>query len=43
MAVDLVGRASDSGNNSTSAATDVTGAVVSPEDVKRIEDSLKNL
>ncbi len=42
MAVDLVGSAPEEGNNAT-AATDITGADVSPEDVKRIEDSLKKL
>ncbi len=43
MAVDLVGSEPDRGNGSTSAATDITGTEVSPEDVKRVEDSLKNL
>lgn len=43
MAVDLVGSAPDEGNNATADTTDITGAQVSPEDVKRIEDSLKKL
>ncbi len=42
MAVDYVGVAPEPGSNAT-AATDITGADVSPEDVKRIEDSLKKL
>jgi len=42
MAVELVGSAPDeAGNNS--AATDITGAGIAPEDVRRIEESLKKL
>jgi hypothetical protein len=42
MAVELVGSApEEAGNNS--AATDITGAGIAPEDVKRIEESLKKL
>lgn len=42
MAVELVGSAPEEGSNAT-AATDVTGAGVTPEDVRRIEDSLRKL
>lgn len=42
MAVDLVGSAPADGNN-TSATTDVTGANISPEQVKQVEDTLKKL
>lgn len=42
MAVELVGGPPGEGSN-ISAATDMTGAEVSPEDVRRIEDSLKKL
>lgn len=42
MAVEWVGPENDDGN-ATASATDVTGAQVSPEDVKRIEDGLKKL
>jgi hypothetical protein len=41
MAVELVGSAPEKSDNAT--ATDITGAKISPEDVKRIEDSLKRL
>jgi hypothetical protein len=42
VAVELVGSAPEVGNNAT-PATDISGATVSPEDVKRIEESLKKL
>ena len=42
MAVEWVGPAADDSGNTT-VTTDATGAEVSPEDVKRIEDGLKKL
>lgn len=42
MAVELVGSAPEKNDNAT-IATDITGAKISPEDAKRIEDSLKKL
>lgn len=42
MAVEWVGPEPQDGNFAT-VATDATGAQISPDDVKRIEDGLKNL
>ncbi len=41
MAVEWVGPEPQGGNSAT-VATDATGAQISPDDVKRIEDGLKN-
>ncbi len=42
MAIDYVGVAPEPGND-TSATKDVTGADVSPEQARQVEDALKNL
>jgi hypothetical protein len=42
MAVGLVGSASKDGSKAN-VATDISGAEASPEDVKRIEESLEKL
>lgn len=42
MAVEIVGSPPDE-ENTTAATTDVTGAEISPEDVKRVEETLKRL
>ncbi len=42
MAVDYVGVAPEPGND-TSANTDVTGAEMSPEQVRQVQEALKNL
>jgi hypothetical protein len=42
MAVDLVGGEPKDGGDAA-IATDITGAQASPEDVKRIEESLEKL
>lgn len=43
MAVDFAGRSGDAGDGNASSISDGTGASVSPEDVRRIEDGLKRL
>ena len=42
FAVDFVGSPTEDGNKAT-ATTDLTGAEMSPEDVKRVEETLKRL
>lgn len=42
MAVEFVGSEPDESDN-TMTATDITGAKISPDDVKRFEDSLRKL
>lgn len=43
MAVEIVGVAPEGGSNNASAMTDATGASVNPDDVKRLEETLKAL
>jgi hypothetical protein len=42
MAVEIVGSPPEEGNTAA-ATTDVTGSEISPEDVKRVEETLKRL
>ena len=43
MAVDYVGVAPEAGDGNASTVTDVTGADISPDQVKQVEESLKRL
>lgn len=43
MAVDYVGVATEAGDGNASTVTDATGADISPDQVKQVEESFKRL